>query len=119
MRRLDVDIVRPAMRFRQFLTSELDEDITSLDTHNTHPQDARQGPMTRARARQLNYQVSSFLGVHNFPIENRFLSKSCDFILLRNQGKGSGTATTASPGQPYFNSRPIRSQHDNTNLKRS
>src|SRR5438128_5398095 len=38
---------------------EDDEDITPSDTHN--PPVATQDPMTRARARQLHHQVSSFL----------------------------------------------------------
>ena len=41
-----------------------DEDITPTDTNDT-PQDDIQGPITRARARQLNLQVSSFLYLHN------------------------------------------------------
>jgi hypothetical protein len=41
-----------------------DEDISAVDTTvaSTHPHVP--GPPTRARARQLNYQVLSFLGTH-------------------------------------------------------
>jgi hypothetical protein len=38
---------------------EDDEDITTVDTTTTHPH--VQGPLTRAHARQLNYQVFRFL----------------------------------------------------------
>ena len=46
-----------------------DEDITTIVTPTT-PAAIHTGPITRARARQLNYQVLSFLGndfnVHEF-----------------------------------------------------
>ena len=63
---------------------EDDEDITPLDTNDTPPLNI-QGPITRARARQLNLEVSSFLSLsfHNF--ENSLLPN--DFIMLRNQGE--------------------------------
>jgi hypothetical protein len=41
-------------------SSYSDEDITPLDTNN-NPSLNVQGPITRARARQLNLEVSSFL----------------------------------------------------------
>jgi hypothetical protein len=44
-------------RTTQMQEGEDDEDILSIDT--TTP--TQQGPMTRARAQQLNYQVQSFL----------------------------------------------------------
>jgi hypothetical protein len=44
---------------------EDDEDITYLDAHNTPPLDI-QGPITRARARQLNLEVSSFLSTSTY-----------------------------------------------------
>ena len=49
---------------------EDDEDIPSIDT--TTPA-AQQGPMTRARARQINYQVKSFLAVHTNSSQNWML----------------------------------------------
>jgi hypothetical protein len=48
-------------RTTQTQEGEDDEDISSIDT--TSPT-AQQGPMTSAQARQLNYQVKSFLVVH-------------------------------------------------------
>jgi hypothetical protein len=47
----------------------LDEDITSMDMHEASPLDIQpiQGPITRARARQLSLVVSSLLSV---PINN-------------------------------------------------
>ena len=49
-----------------------DEDITPTDTNDT-PQDDIQGPITRARARQLNLHVSSFLSNVYCESENRLL----------------------------------------------
>jgi hypothetical protein len=62
---------------------EDDEDITPSDAHNT-PLDI-QGPITRARARLLNLQVSSFLSTSFYDLENRLLPN--DYILIRNQGE--------------------------------
>ena len=73
---------------------EDDEDIPTMDTtastHTTHPQQVSQGPLTRARARQLNYQVNSFLGL--YITENRPLPNASDLIVLRNMGKDQGEA---------------------------
>ena len=61
-----------------------DEDITSLDAHNTPPLDI-QGPITRARAQQLNLEVSSFLSSSLYDFENRLLPN--DYIMTRNHGE--------------------------------
>ena len=45
-----------------------------------------QGAITRARARQLNYQVLLFLGTLPNVHENMLLPKSDVFMLLRNDG---------------------------------
>jgi hypothetical protein len=62
-----------------------DEDITIIDTTTpvtTSPFVANQGPMTRARARKLNYKVNSFLAIEANSSLNEVL-KSCDgFIIL-------------------------------------
>ena len=62
---------------------EDDEDITLMDTNDT--QDDIQGPITRARARQLNLQVSSFLSNVYCESENRWLLN--DLIVLWNKGE--------------------------------
>lgn len=63
---------------------EDDEDIPPNDTPMPTTQ---QGPMTRARARELNYQVNSFLAVHKPSSMNGVLLNSCDaFLILRNLG---------------------------------
>ena len=60
---------------------EDDEDISSLDT--TIPI-AQQGPMTRAKARELNYQVKSFLAVQTISSPDGVLLNHCDdFLMLR------------------------------------
>jgi hypothetical protein len=64
-----------------------DEDITPLDTTNDPPL-VMQGPITRARARQLNLEVSSFLSTSLYDYENRLLPN--DYIVIRNNGEGQG-----------------------------
>jgi hypothetical protein len=61
-----------------------DEHITHLDAHNTPPLDIH-GPITRARARQLNLEVSSFLSTSTYDFENTLLPN--DYIMIRNQGE--------------------------------
>jgi hypothetical protein len=65
---------------------EDDEDITPSHTH-THndPLLDIQGPITRARVRQLNLEVSSFLSNSLYDLENRLLPN--DYIVLRNEGE--------------------------------
>ena len=47
-----------------------------------------QGPMTRARARQLNHQVNAFLSLQTNVSKNGILLNSCDdLIVLRNHGE--------------------------------
>ena len=60
-----------------------DKDISSLNANNVPLVDV-QGPITRARARQLNLQVSSFLGSYFANMENRLLPN--DVLMLRNLG---------------------------------
>ena len=71
-------------RTTQMQEGEDDEDIPPNDTLMPTTQ---QGPMTRARARELNYQVNSFLAVHKPSSMNGVLLNSCDaFLILRNLG---------------------------------
>ena len=68
-------------RMTQMQEGEDDEDISSLDT--TIPI-AQQGPMTRAKARELNYQVKSFLAVQTISSLDGVLLNHCDdFLMLR------------------------------------
>ena len=60
-----------------------DENITPMDTNNT-PQVDVQGPITHARARLLNLQVSSFLDNVYCEFRDRLLPN--DLIVLRNKG---------------------------------
>jgi hypothetical protein len=66
---------------------EDDEDITAMDMHEASPLDIQpiQGPITTARARQLNLEVSSFLSV---PINN-FKNDLLPIVynVIRNQGE--------------------------------
>jgi hypothetical protein len=65
-----------------------DEDITPSHTHNDLLLDI-QGPITKARARQLNLEVSSFLSNSLYDFENRLLPN--DYIVLRNEGEVQDT----------------------------
>ena len=66
-----------------FQEGEDDEDIPHVDT-TVAP--TVQGPITRARARQLNYQVLSFLGMNPHILEHMMLPNSDMFVTLRNDG---------------------------------
>jgi hypothetical protein len=83
---------------------EDDEDITPMDTNNT-PQVDIQGPITCARARQLNLQVISFLRNYSYAFESSMLPN--DLIVLRNQGEDHGGQTEhrEGAGEPRIRAR--------------
>ena len=62
-----------------------DEDINTIVTP-TAPATIHTGPITRARAPQLNYQVLSFLGNDSNVYENMMLPKLDAFVFLTNEG---------------------------------
>ena len=64
-----------------------DEDINTIVTP-TAPAAIHTGPITRARARQLNYQVLLFLSNDSNVHENMMLPKLDTFLSLRNEGPG-------------------------------
>ena len=62
----------------------------------------QQGPMTRARARELNYQVNSFLAIHKSSSQNWMLLNHCDdFIIIRNDGEEANGSTDQFGHQDY------------------
>ena len=61
-----------------------DEDITPSNAQDDPLLDI-QDPITKARARQLNLQVSSFLNKSFYDFENRLLPN--DYSVLRNHGE--------------------------------
>ena len=73
-----------------------------------------QGPMTRARMRQLNLEVSSFISDHFHTFENRLLPN--DVILLRTIGEGQEVLRGCGGGDDDQQGRPTRTegpvQHD-------
>jgi hypothetical protein len=75
-----------ASRMNSIQEGEHDEDIPSIDTHAAPTVKQIQGPITRARSKQLNYQVLSFLGTLAYIHENMMLPKSDVFVTLRNDG---------------------------------
>jgi hypothetical protein len=70
-------------RTTQMQEGEDDVDINTSDTSTpTHNQIS--GPITRAHARQLNNQVSSFLASYSSYLDNGYM---CSVLLLRNDGQ--------------------------------
>jgi hypothetical protein len=67
---------------------EDDEDINTSAT--IIPSIEIIGPITRARAQQLNHQLNSFLCSSAYNIESRLLPN--DLIVLRNQGEDYGAS---------------------------
>jgi hypothetical protein len=63
-----------------------DEDISSTDTPSAIPANIPQGPMTRARTRQLNCQVLSLLNMYDLTAKNMVLPSSVDLLVIRNKG---------------------------------
>lgn len=74
-------------RTTSFQEGEDDEDINTIVTP-TAPPAIHTGPITRARACQLNYQVLSFLGNNPNVHVNLMLPKLDTFVLLTNEGPG-------------------------------
>ena len=72
-------------RTTSFQEGEDDEDINTIVTP-TAPAAIHTGPITRARSRQLTYQVLSFLGNDSNVHENMMLLKLDRFVLLTNEG---------------------------------
>ena len=74
-------------RTTSFQEGEDDEDINTIVTP-TSPAAIHTGPITRARARQLNYQVLSFLSNDSNVHEKMMLPKLDTFVFLTNEGPG-------------------------------
>jgi hypothetical protein len=71
------------LRMTQMQEGEDDVDINTSDTTTpTHNQIS--SPITRARAHQLNNQVSSFLSSYSSYLDNGYM---CSVLLLRNNGQ--------------------------------
>ena len=68
------------------MVSHVDEDIPTVDATAATTPSPLQGPITRARARQLNQQVLSFLQATPNIHENMMLPKLDVFVSLRNDG---------------------------------
>ena len=85
--------------------SSTDEDITSSEVP-ADPSTVMQGPMTRARKRQLNLEVSSFLSDTFHTFENRLLPN--DVILLRNIGEGHEGLRGSGGGDDDQQGRPTQ-----------
>ena len=79
--------------------------------------------MTRARMRQLNLEVSSFLSDSFYTFENRLLPN--DVILLRNIGegheglRGRGGGDDGQQGHPTETGGPIQHDFESTSASRT
>jgi len=99
-----------------------DEDITPLDVP-ADPPTVMQGPMTRARMRQLNLEVSSFLSDPFHTFENRLLPN--DVILLRNIGEGQeglrgrGGGDDDQQGRPTQAGGPVQHEFESASASRT
>jgi hypothetical protein len=106
--------LRTRHQHKPFLAIPANEDITPSDAPIVPPSIMQRGPMTRARRRQLNLEVSSFLSDPFYTFENRLLPN--DVILIRNIGegheelRGSGGGNDDQPGRPIEVGGPA--QHD-------
>ena len=82
-----------------------------------------QGPMTRARKRQLNLEVSSFLSDTFHTFENRLLPN--DVILLRNIGegheglRGSGGGDDDQQGRTTQAGGPVQQEFESASASRT
>ena len=109
-------------RTTQFQEGDDDEDITPLDV-SVDPPTVRQGPMTRARMRQLNLEVSSFLSDSFYTFENRLLPN--DVIFLRNIGegheglRGSGGGDDGQQGRPTQAGGPVEQEFESALASRT
>jgi hypothetical protein len=75
-----------ASRTTSIQEGEPNEDIPSIDTSAAPTAEHIQGPITRAHAKQLNYQVLLFLATLSHIHENMMLPKSDMFVTFRNDG---------------------------------
>ena len=104
------------------MAKEPDEGITPLDVP-IDPPTAMQGPMTRARMRQLNLEVSLFLSDHFHTFENRLLPN--DVTLLWNIGegheglRGCGGGDDDQQGRPTETRGPIQHDFESTSASRT
>jgi hypothetical protein len=90
-------------RTTQMQEGEDDVDINTSDTSTpTHNQIS--DPITRARARQLNNQVSLFLASYSSYLDN---GNMCSILLLRNDGQERNRVAFASAAFGFQNSSSL------------
>jgi len=82
-----------------------DEEITPSDAP-ADPPNNMQGPMTRARMRQLNIEVSSFLSYPFHTFANRLQPN--DVMFLRNIGEGHEKLGGRDGGKDNQQGRPTQ-----------
>ena len=80
------------LKYTVLIYRSSDEDINTIDT--SLPAPTPLGPITRARARQLQQQVSSFLSSYSC-LEN---GDTCTLVVLRNEGVDNKERSIARAG---------------------
>jgi hypothetical protein len=80
------------------------EDVMWTSTQAIHPHNQIFGLITRARARQLNNQVSSFLASYSSYLDNRNM---CSILLVRNDGQERNGVTFAPTAFRFKNSSSL------------
>jgi hypothetical protein len=87
----------------QMQEGEDDVDINTNDTSTfTHNQIS--GPITQARARQLNNQIPSFLASYSSYLDN---GNMCSVLLLRNDGQEQNGVAFVSATFGFQNSSSL------------
>jgi hypothetical protein len=74
-----------------------------MDIHNISSADIQGPPITRARSRELNLQVSSFLNASSCYLENRQQSND---LIMRNNGEDYGVHVDELGGAQDQKGRP-------------
>jgi hypothetical protein len=91
-----------------------DEDIPHVDTTDA-PTTTLQGPLTRSRACQLNYQVLLFLGTIPHIHEHMILPKSDVLLIIWNHGPSEDEKDKHwSMIMHGDGSKRVRIEHDST-----
>jgi hypothetical protein len=90
-------------RTTQMQEGEDDVDINTSDT-STPTHNRISDPITRARARQLNNQVSLFLASYSSYLDN---GNMCSILLLRNDGQERNRVAFASAAFGFQNSSSL------------
>jgi hypothetical protein len=91
------------LAFNKLASGGIDVDINTSDT-STPIHNQIFCPITRARAHQLNNQVSSFLASYSSYLDN---TNMCSILLLRNDGQERNRVTFTPVTFEFHNSSSL------------